>query len=183
MTAVPLRIEDLPHYTYEEYAQWEGKWEIINGIPYSMTPSPTLKHQVICGKIFRQLGDLLENCPNCEALLPVDWPITKDTVVQPDILVVCNQNIDSSILNNTPKIVFEVLSPSTSHKDKGIKYNLYETAGVKYYCIVAPKTESAEVFLLQKDKYKGPDAFKAGKMRFDITPCQIEFDFGKIFKT
>ncbi|MCP4150667.1 MAG: Uma2 family endonuclease, partial [bacterium] len=81
-----------------------------------------------------------------------------------------------------PDIIFEILSPSTSHKDKGIKYNLYEKAGVKYYCIVAPKTESAEVFLLQKDKYKGPDAFKDGKILFDLAPCQIEFDFGKIFE-
>ncbi len=182
MSAVPLRIEDLPHYTYEDYAKWEGKWEIINGVPYAMVPCPAMKHQRLGVKIIRQLDVLLDDCPKCKTYLPVDWKITEDTVVQPDVLVVCDVKGEGIILESAPVIIFEILSPSTSHKDKGIKYNLYETAGVKYYCIVDPKTESAEVFLLQKDKYKGPDAFKAGKMLFDLAPCQIEFDFGKIFK-
>jgi hypothetical protein len=30
----------LPHYTYEEYWLWEGRWELIVGIPYAMIPAP-----------------------------------------------------------------------------------------------------------------------------------------------
>jgi Uma2 family endonuclease len=79
--------------------------------------------------------------------------------------------------------VFEVLSPSTSRKDRIIKYQLYEEAGVKYYCIVDPETKSAAVFSLQnqKEKYREQGDFKEGKMRFDLGPCAIEFDFGKVF--
>lgn len=43
--ALALKIEDLPHYTYDDYAQWEGRWEIIEGVPYAMSPAPTIKHQ------------------------------------------------------------------------------------------------------------------------------------------
>ncbi|MCP4156101.1 MAG: Uma2 family endonuclease, partial [bacterium] len=116
MTAVPLRIEDLPHYTYEEYAQWEGKWEIINGIPYSMLPSPSKKHQRLVGKIIRQLDRSLVNCPNCEAFYSIDWFITNDTVVQPDALMVCDEKTDGDYVEETPDIIFEILSPSTSRK-------------------------------------------------------------------
>ncbi len=37
----------LPNYTYDDYSHWEGKWEIIEGIPYAMSPSPSPLHQRI----------------------------------------------------------------------------------------------------------------------------------------
>ncbi len=182
MSAVALRVEDLPHYIYDDYVQWEGKWEILEGIPYAMTPAPGLKHQWICAKITSQLDALLEKCHKCEVLLPVDWQIAEDTVVQPDVLVVCGENIDGMKLEKTPVLVFEVLSPSTSRKDRGIKYQLYENAGVKYYCIMDPETDSAEVYVLQKEKYQEANEFDEGRIFFDLGPCQIQFDFKKIFK-
>jgi hypothetical protein len=91
MSTAVLQMEDLPHYTYDDYIQWEGKWEIINGIPYSMVPAPVKKHQWISSEIVWQLKEQLKDCPKCEVLLPVDWPISEDTVVQPDLLVVCDE--------------------------------------------------------------------------------------------
>jgi Uma2 family endonuclease len=181
MSVVTLQMEDLPHYTYDDYAQWEGRWELIHGIPYAMVPAPVLDHQRISKKIVRQLDDLLEKCGKCEVFLPIDWQITDDTVVQPDVLVVCGENIKGTRLQIPPVLVFEVLSPSTTRKDKIIKYQLYEQAGVKYYCIWDMKTNSVDVFLLQKEKYRKTEVFRDGKMLFDLGPCQIKFDFSKIF--
>jgi hypothetical protein len=67
-----LRIEDLPSYTYEDYAQWEGRWELIRGIPYAMSPAPTIQHQTISHNIAVALAKSLEGCEHCQALLPVD---------------------------------------------------------------------------------------------------------------
>ena len=36
--------EQLPHYVYDDYRQWEGRWELIEGIPYAMTPAPGFEH-------------------------------------------------------------------------------------------------------------------------------------------
>ena len=47
-----LKIEYLPYYTYEDYKHWEGRWELIYGIAYAMSPMPMIKHQNITGKIF-----------------------------------------------------------------------------------------------------------------------------------
>lgn len=44
-------IKILPHYTYEDYRQWERQWELIDGIPFAMSPAPTPRHQLIVGNI------------------------------------------------------------------------------------------------------------------------------------
>ncbi len=118
MGVAALRTEDLPHYTYDDYVQWEGRWELIGGIPYAMVPAPVIRHQVICSNIIQYLGELLKECKKCRVLLPVDWPIADDTVVQPDVLVVCGDDIGVEKLTVVPVVVFEVLSPSTTRKDR-----------------------------------------------------------------
>ncbi len=176
-----LTVEDLPHYTYDDYAQWEGKWEIIRGIPYAMAPSPTFKHQVLSQEIAGQLHQLLKHSKFCHAVLPVDWEIANDTVVQPDNMVVCGENIDDKKLTISPVMVFEILSPSTSKKDKFLKYKLYQEAGVKYYCIVDPEMLSVDVFVLKKERYQAATSVRDGKMLFDLGPCEIAFDFNEVF--
>jgi Uma2 family endonuclease len=180
MSTVAIQMEDLPHYTYDDYVQWEGRWEIINGIPYAMVPAPAKKHQWISGKILSQLSKQLKPYPNWEVLLPVDWPISEDTVVQPDLLVVCDEEMEGSTLENTPVLIFEILSPSTRQKDRGIKYQLYEAAGVKYYCIVDPDSVSIEIYVLQKDRYSEADDFSENRIPFDLGPCQIHLDFTQL---
>jgi Uma2 family endonuclease len=184
-----LKFEDLPHYTYDDYAQWEGQWELIQGIPYAMTPAPSVKHQRIGTKIVAQLERLLEHCPYCTVLLPVDFQVTEDTVLQPDVLIVCSEDgkhdfLDGQKLTIPPVMVFEILSPSTEHKDRILKYQLYEYAGVRYYCIVDPDTKSADVFVMNQDKYQPspPDNFDEGKMTFYLGKCDVKFDFPGIFK-
>ncbi|MCP5049999.1 MAG: Uma2 family endonuclease [bacterium] len=183
MELQPLQFEDLPHYTYDDYAQWEGRWEIIRGIPYSMAPSPAKKHQRIGVEILVQLDAFVKNCNrDCATYYEMDWQITEDTVVRPDVLVVCDDNETQTKLEIPPVLVFEILSPSTGDKDRGIKYRLYQEAGVKYYCIVDPTANCAEVFQLNGELYQKEDTFRDGKMIFDINTCRLEMDFAKVFR-
>jgi Uma2 family endonuclease len=96
--------------------------------------------------------------------------------------VVCGDNPEDVKLSTPPVLVFEILSPSTARKDRVLKYQLYQNSGVTYYCIVDPKTKSAEVFILRENKYKEADAFFGGKITFDLGPCSIAFDFSELFK-
>lgn len=182
MDAAALKIEDLPHYTYDDYAQWEGEWEIIHGIPYAMVPAPVPKHQRLSLKIAAQLDALLDKCTECETYQAIDWQLTDDTVLQPDILVVCGWNTGDKKLTTLPALVIEILSPSTSRKDRTLKYQLYEEAGVKYYCMVDPETDSAEIYHLGEGHYCEAEDFKDGKIIFTLGDCTIAFDFAKIFK-
>ena len=78
-----------PHYTYDDYCQWEGKWELIEGMPYAMSLAPIPAHQRISVKLITRFEMALDSCKNCQVYMPLDWKIEDDTIVQPDMLIVC----------------------------------------------------------------------------------------------
>jgi len=174
--------EYLPHYSTQNYETWEGAWELIEGVPYAMSPAPTIRHQSISAKIQGQLFKLLESCEHCNALLPVDWKINDETIVQPDNLIVCGE-VEGQYLTQAPHVIFEILSPSTAKKDTGIKFDLYEQEGVHYYIIVNPETSVAKVYKLTDDGrlIKKLDA-KNDTYLIEIEGCKLNFNFSKIWE-
>lgn len=175
-----LALNDLPHYTYDDYIQWEGKWEIIYGIAYAMAPAPSFEHQSISQRIAGELYNALSDCEQCQAQLPVDWQITEETVVQPDNMVICEKIDSRKKLTQTPAIVFEILSHSTANKDRNIKYALYESAGVNYYVIVSPFSHTAEIYYLHNEKYKLEQEVEDKTFSFQLEKCSFQIDFSTI---
>lgn len=171
-----------PHYTCSDYELWEGQWELIEGIPYAMNPAPSLQHQSLSQKIAMQLGLKLQACQNCQALLPIDWKISDETVVQPDNLVVCGADLEGQYLTQAPGLIFEILSPSTAHKDRHLKFELYEREAVKYYVMVDPETQIAKLYTLNSEgRYiKKLDANKQ-TFSFELGDCTIAFDFSQLW--
>lgn len=175
-----LSVDDLPHYQHKDYELWEGRWELIEGIPYAMTPSPTFRHQQISQEIARQLGDALIDCEQCRAVLPVDWRVAEDTILQPDNMVICYRPA-GKFLTRAPSLIFEILSESTAHKDRHTKYAIYEHEGVGYYCIIDPENSVAKIYRLQAGRYvKQLDATQES-FEFELGECRIDFDFSRIW--
>ena len=174
--------EYFPRYTYDDYCQWEGTWEIISGIAYAMTPAPSIVHQAVSQRIAGQLFELLEDCDRCHALLPVDWQIAEDTVVQPDHLIVCGEAPDGVKLTVTPVLIFEILSDSTRKKDENLKYELYEAAGVLYYCLVDPVIRKVKLYKLKDGRYEGMGEFSDENIMLGLEQCDVPFDFKKIWR-
>jgi len=173
-------IENLPHYTWDDYQVWQDQWELIDGIPYAMSPAPTLQHQAISNNVAWLLKEQLVDCQQCQALLPVDWKIDDDTVVQPDNLVVCGE-VSGNFLTKAPSLIIEILSKSTERKDKTTKFKLYEKEAVKFYLIVDPDTQVVKVYDLFAGRYvKRLDASDE-TLCFDLGSCQISVDLAKIW--
>ena len=152
-----------PHYTYEDYCQWEGKWELIEGMPYAMSPAPIPAHQRVNSTLIFEFESALKaGCKKCKLYLPLDWKITEDTIVQPDVLIVCDK-IEKKFLDFPPVLIVEVLSPSTAAKDRGLKMEIYQSQKVKYYLIADPQFKKLEIYQLLNDKYEpvsiNPDAY------------------------
>lgn len=89
-------------------------------------------------------------------LYEVDWRINGDTVLRPDLVVVC-EPIDTPWLEKAPTLVVEVLSPSTAANDRGYKRERYAKQGVAYYLIVDPETKQVETLRLTDSAYQPTD--------------------------
>lgn len=179
-----LKIDFRPNYKYEDYIQWEGKWELIDGLPYAMSPSPTYRHQVVSESIALQLREQLANCKKCNSVMAVDWRIndqSDNNVVCPDNMVVCSE-IQTDFIEVTPSLIFEILSPSTSLKDKEIKYYIYQREKVKFYVIVDIDKQQAKIFRLNGEEYELLSEPGSESFEFDLGECKIDFDFSIIWK-
>ena len=82
----PVKI--LPYYTYADYAQWEGQWELIDGIPYAISHTPVPKHQRIANNLGSEFRLQLKHYAKCNAYQPVDYLVSDDTILQPDMLII-----------------------------------------------------------------------------------------------
>ncbi len=183
-----MRVKLLPHYKVEDWEQWEGRWELIEGIPYAMSPLPTPKHQLVSTNICRYLSEELEECENCICLISIDWQVSEDTVLEPDNLIVCSEDLDRDLLSQKrlyfpPTVIFEVLSPSTKEKDTIAKFEIYEREGVKYYVIVDPEEEKVQLYELEGDRYNLKGEFvKEGVLNFDLGYCRAKLDISKLWR-
>ena len=113
-------VKLLPHYIYDDYVQWEGRWELIEGVPYAMSPQPVPKHQRIAGNLFTEFRIALRKCKKCIVYQPIDYKLSDDTILQPDMLVVCKP-IDKKFLDFPPSLVAEILSPATASERPAYK--------------------------------------------------------------
>ena len=154
--------------TYADYRQWpdDERWELIDGVAYAMAPAPTISHQILTGQLFRQIDQALDGTP-CRALIgPVDvlLPAANEideqvtTVVQPDILVVCDPaKVTENHIRGAPDWIIEVLSPATARHDHLTKRALYERAGVREYWLVHPVDRVITLYTLKDGLYGGPE--------------------------
>jgi len=179
-----IDYDNFQYYTYDDYKEWDDSWELIDGVPYAMSPAPYPKHQKVVARTWRELDKNLECASDsCEVYIsPVDWKIDEITVVQPDVALFCEET-EKQFFSKTPPLVVEVLSKATALKDVTTKKMLYERTGVLYYVIVEPHTEIADVYKLTEGKYLHLGKYtKEDTVTFDLPDsCQTAIDLSKVF--
>ncbi|MEZ4525169.1 MAG: Uma2 family endonuclease [Desulfobacterales bacterium] len=149
-------------FSYKDYCQWDDgeRWEIIDGIEYSMT-APSRIHQEISMELSVRLYDFFKN-KNCKVYsAPFDVRLSEIenaddedifTVVQPDITVVCDPSrLDERGCRGTPDLIVEIVSPSSVGTDMKIKRELYERYCVKEYWIIHPYDKIVMIYCLGKN--------------------------------
>lgn len=170
--------------TYADYKTWpdDERWEIINGEAYAMTPAPSLKHQAIVTNLTGVFFNFFKSKPCKPFVAPTDVVLDETNVVQPDLLVVCDKNkMTGANIQGAPDLVVEVLSPSSSLKDKREKKALYERFGVREYLLVFPDDALVERYSLVDGKYTTSDILNWDeKLRLSAFP-ELEINLWEIF--
>ena len=131
----------------------EPREEVINGELVAMSPSPGWNHVSVAGNIYHIFKKYLKG-KKCTAIQDgFDVHLTDKDVFEPDMMVVCDRNkIRRDGIYGAPDLVIEVLSPSTSQRDRGYKKKIYGQCGVREYWLVSTGEQAVEVYLLQGEE-------------------------------
>ena len=120
-----------------------------------MSPSPTVRHQMVQARLVSALDRFLRGRPCRTISSPMDVKLSDTDVVQPDVLVVCRpQQIKATHIEGAPALVIEILSDSTEPHDRGIKMRLYAAHGVPEVWLVRPHPSLVEVYRLDGRSYR-----------------------------
>jgi Uma2 family endonuclease len=159
----PLRIEEIEEsaYTYADYLEWDDgkRYELIDGTAYMMA-SPSTDHQIISMELSRLFGDFLDGKPCRVFAAPLyvrlfpQRNLGDKTVVQPDLLVVCDRTkLDKRGCNGALDLVIEILSPANDAEEMLRKFQKYLQAGVREYWVIDLDNHLIQVHILDKGRY------------------------------
>lgn len=161
-------------YSYIDYLQWEGRWELLDGEAVDMSPAPGTQHQEISMILSLILGNFLKSkcCKLYAAPFDVRFgevqtksyhsPSDADediyTVVQPDLVVYCDESkLDKKGGRGAPDLVIEILSESTAFRDETEKLKLYEKHRVPEYWIINPVARFVLQYIYKDNSYGKPE--------------------------
>lgn len=139
--ALQLEPETITLSEYEALPE-ERRVEVFEGIVYDMA-SPSRIHQTLLGELFALIHSYLrKKGGDCSAFpAPFDVKLRDNplTIVQPDLMVICDKNkLDDKRCNGAPDFIIEIVSPGNPTNDYIRKLNYYRKAGVREYWIVDP---------------------------------------------
>jgi Uma2 family endonuclease len=152
-----------------------------------MMAGGTYNHSVIKVNLISSLNRVKPPCQTLDSDMRLYVRSTRQTYY-PDAMVVCGERqfhdegpAYSTLLN--PKVVFEVLSPSTQHIDRGQKLDDYTTIdSVEAYLIVASEERRVQQFLRQDNgdwlmqTLDGPDAVA------QVTPLDLALPLAALYR-
>lgn len=148
-------------FTYQDYLllpEEPGyRYEILEGMLVK-EPSPNVGHQRASRRLQRILEDYFwELDPEGEIFnAPLDVTFLDITVVQPDIFYVSGEQkkiIQEARIDGPPALVVEIISPSSSRKDRLQKLRIYQKEKVPHYWLVNPEEKTLECFALRDGTY------------------------------
>lgn len=175
-------------YTYADYLTWpeDERWELIDGVAYDMSPTPTRRHQEVVVEICRQFANQLEDRRCRVYVAPFDVRLGApgaaddqiDTVVQPDVSVWCDPDkLDERGAKGAPNLAVEVLSPHTAAKDLTVKRDLYARVGVAEYWTLEPLDRVLMIWRLEGGRYGTPRITALeGVAASDVAGLQLDLD-------
>lgn len=163
MERAPMYGTKKERYTLKDYYALpaDRRCELIDGRFCDMA-APGIAHQIAARDICMKLTDYIKKkngkCLSLAAPVDVQLDCDDDTMVQPDVLVVCDRSkVKNRCVYGAPEFVAEILSESTRWKDSVLKLRKYREAGVREYWIIDLESERTVVYEFAADGSEIPD--------------------------
>jgi Uma2 family endonuclease len=159
-TRVP-EYDENSRYTYADYLKWEGleRYQLINGKVFQIA-TPSIVHQALLMELSTQFANWLKGKPCRVFAAPLDVRLfpkgdkSDDTVVQPDLLVVCDkEKLGKGFVNGPPDLVAEIVSPLSTYCEFFLKFHDYLEAGVREYWVIDPEEKRILVHIYENGHF------------------------------
>ncbi|MCD8217133.1 MAG: Uma2 family endonuclease [Clostridiales bacterium] len=144
-------------FTLEQYENLpeNERVEVFEGIAYDMA-SPSQIHQTILTELLVLLRNYIKGKSGACSVFPAPFDVKLNdaplTIVQPDIIVVCDKDkLDGKRCNGAPDFVIEIVSPGNPSDDYIRKLYYYKIYGVREYWIVDPGRKTVTVNCFEKN--------------------------------
>ncbi|MEG2018234.1 MAG: Uma2 family endonuclease, partial [Clostridium sp.] len=98
---------------------------------------------------------------NCRAFTDtIDVYLDENNRVIPDLSVLCDKSkFTDRGYEGIPKLMVEVISPSSVKRDRFVKKALYERMGVEHYWLIDPRNKIIEIYNLKDSLYVLEDVY------------------------
>jgi Uma2 family endonuclease len=162
----PLAPSSEP-WSVEEFLNWEAqqteRWELIEGHPWRMMAGGTVAHALVIGNVFRALDRTLAGGA-CRVFAETLKVRTRARVYYPDVFVHCGpRDLNATVLDD-PRLVVEVVSPSTEKADLGEKRAEYlAVAGLVGYVVITTHPRLIRLFTPEAEPIEGQRASAPGE--------------------
>lgn len=137
--------------TFSEVRSWQDdtRWELLDGRAYAMS-SPSVLHQDVVLALALRLSPQFQGGACRLYTAPLDVKLSENDLVQPDLFVVCQPHQNKGgYIDGAPRLIVEVLSPSTQRHDRIRKLELYGKSAVEECWLVTPHPFMVEVYTNQ----------------------------------
>lgn len=153
--------------TLEEYEALpeNERLEVFDGIIYDMA-SPSQLHQLILTELLVSIRTYIKEKNGKCSVFPAPFDVKLEnsplTIVQPDIMIVCDDDkLDGKRCNGAPDFIIEIVSPGNPEDDYVRKLYYYQKYGVREYWIVDPQRKSVSVNYFEENLLNVPYTFES----------------------
>lgn len=101
------------------------RYEYIHGEVWAMAGTSD-RHNIVTGNIFANLWSHLRDSPRRPFIENMKVRVEPEVFYYPDIIVSCEESPESPYFRNQPKLIIEVISPSTANVDRREKLIAYQ---------------------------------------------------------
>jgi Uma2 family endonuclease len=149
-------------WTYAEFARLPddgNRYEIIAGELY-VSPSPNYRHQLASVRITGIFENFTREHGIGQIYGPVDVLLSGTDYLAPDLVFLKHgrRGIRSNRgFEGPPDLAIEIVSPSSSFRDRGLKRERYALFGVPLYWVVDIKLQQIEVYRLADAPNEPPE--------------------------
>jgi len=176
-------VTAMPHRTWmsvEEYFELDrnskdARYEYIDG-HVRMLAGRTLNHSTISLNIASLLLGLLRGGPCHVYNADAKVRLSESRYVLPDVSVSCDERDRGEIdVVHSPRVIIEVISPSTEGYDRGEKFAHYRKCStIQEYVLISTQYPSIEVFKRTKNPFWTYHIFEMGD---DVALISIDVHF------